>query len=527
MNKKIGWVITFFQSCDEGLENLRNMVNILSTEDYYLVLASHSTIPEDIQEKCDYVIYEKSNPVDGRKYSHGIPENLAIRYAFEHLNFMGIEWAYKMCYDNIITDIHWFKKWINDYKYEFVTCNWGKQLFSSHSFFCRVQFFLNYFPVYKTFDEMFMYSNVLEICWEMSLKQHNVLDKIFIYPSKEDFFGPNKMDIIEYNYNKIQATFNNEDQKFYIINGNDIECTFDIYLYDYYTECLMYRLLDCKIPANNAVWIIPACNNSAENGYFVEIFPKGSKTKITRYINVSDYSNRHKIHKKINLYKKEFPRFREYFDLVKLQLYSKIQLSERLIGIKSYVDIGANYGFASMLFTEDENCKVYMIDGDYTNIEYLNKNFKHRGNVKILHYAVTDIDGEVKFHINKNASTVSGLEIYENSHEYETVTAPAITPNTLFENHISDPIIDFVKIDIEGGEYTFFSEIDNSHLKRIKRILIEFHENTNKRLAKILEKLSYNDFHYISMPWGSYNDPYILNNKMGIIYAENLRLFNS
>lgn len=520
-NKKLGWVITFYQTSDDGLENLRKLIDILSTENYYLVLSSHSVVPEDIQEKCDYVIFEKCNTVDERQYSHGVPENLSIKHAFDHLKFMGIEWSYKMCYDNEIVDIQWFKNWIKDYKYDFVTCRWGDQILATHSFFCKVDFLLKTFPVYRTIDEMFSHSNVLEICWENVIRSKGLLDKVFSYPSKEEFFGPNKMDKFEFNYLKINVSFDQSECKFYIENkGKD--WPFDVYIYDYYTNFLAYKMLNCFLLTNTSAWAIPGCTIKPENGYYVEIYPKNTKTKITRFINVKDFSNQHHLKNKIKTYKKEDPRFHEYYDLMKGDLYKKVDLKEKLKEIKSYVDIGSNFGFASMEYAENPNCNVYMIDADPRNIMLLKKNFNHMGNVKLMYYAIADTDGEVDFYLDKKSTLTSGLTKTMDDREYECLKVPSITPNTLFDTKITEDQIDFLKIDIEGGEYVFFDKISDNNLQKIKQILIEFHQNTDKKLLKILEKLLDNNFDYTWIPLNPYNNPYVLNNEMGIIYATNV-----
>ena len=48
---------------------------------------------------------------------------------------------------------------------------------------------------------------------------------------------------------------------------------------------------------------------------------------------------------------------------------------------------------------------------------------------------------------------------------------------------------------------------------------IEFQKNDNREVLSILEKLAKNDFSYKLYNWHHFTDPYIIDNKMGIIYA--------
>jgi hypothetical protein len=50
--------------------------------------------------------------------------------------------------------------------------------------------------------------------------------------------------------------------------------------------------------------------------------------------------------------------------------------------------------------------------------------------------------------------------------------------------------IDYLKVDIEGSEYDFFKTIDKNYLKNnVRKIALEFHNNTERRLSEILDVL--------------------------------------
>ena len=61
---KIGFIITYFHTSNESLNLLIDNLKVLSSENYYLVLASHSPLDKEIQEMCDYYFYQQKNIVD-------------------------------------------------------------------------------------------------------------------------------------------------------------------------------------------------------------------------------------------------------------------------------------------------------------------------------------------------------------------------------------------------------------------------------------------------------------------------------
>ncbi len=76
-----------------------------------------------------------------------------------------------------------------------------------------------------------------------------------------------------------------------------------------------------------------------------------------------------------------------------------------------------------------------------------------------------------------------------------------------------------MKVDIEGAEYDFFESISNENIKKIKRFIIEFHRNENYKVMEIIKKLTENDFVFKLSKWSPECGDYIVENKMGVIYA--------
>ena len=202
--KREGFIITYYESSLESKALLEKSIESISKENYYLVIASHTPLSIELQEKCDFYMYQEQDIVDNRRWSHGVAENNLIEMALHHLKFKGINWTFKICYDALINDVSIFQGWKKDYKFGFVSCQWGDHIISSNSFFANVDFVLNNINFYHTIEEMFKVSTYLEDCWEKDIFMKKVSNQIFTYPTKESFFGPNnKMDEVALDYNKM------------------------------------------------------------------------------------------------------------------------------------------------------------------------------------------------------------------------------------------------------------------------------------------------------------------------------------
>ncbi|HSD85417.1 MAG TPA: FkbM family methyltransferase [Anaerolineae bacterium] len=72
-----------------------------------------------------------------------------------------------------------------------------------------------------------------------------------------------------------------------------------------------------------------------------------------------------------------------------------------------------------------------------------------------------------------------------------TIEVQAITLQQVFDKHGLERC-DFLKMDIEGGEYAILQGIDASLLKRVQRIALEYHDNTSDgrhdELVRLLQR---------------------------------------
>jgi FkbM family methyltransferase len=511
-----GFIVTYFKTSDQGESMLRDLIDTISTENYYLVLAAHSPVPVEIYSKCDYYIYQELNVVDDRKYSHGVAESNLIDLALLHLAYKEIEWTYKVCYDVQVNDVNHFKEWVKE-GYNFVTCNWGEYYICTNSFYGNVDWLLSNIRFYKNIEDMFSDNTVLEACWQMSIERNGIKDEVYSWPNKTEFFGPNKIDVLFYDYNQFQFWYSPEEGRFYIQNnGQDVNCK--VRIFDYYTDICMYEN-SFDLGQGSSYWIVPSKAerlHECENGFYAEFYTDSGIVR--KNFSIKDFEHKHSFAKKFKTFKHKEIKFDEYLEFSNFNGYQYLDLN--LDEIKTFIDIGANYGFVSLPFVE-RDAKVYMVDADKTNIDLLKNIYGKRKNIEIIDKAISNVNGTVDFYLDQEYATVSSMDSIgqggTGNNRIKT-TVQSITFNSLLSDYVKEPEVDLVKIDIEGAEYSLFEAATEQTLKRVKRFLIEFHANHDYRAMEIIQKLAKCDFKYKLYPWGWSTD-YIIENKMGIIYA--------
>ncbi|MBL0337298.1 MAG: FkbM family methyltransferase [Chitinophagaceae bacterium] len=140
--------------------------------------------------------------------------------------------------------------------------------------------------------------------------------------------------------------------------------------------------------------------------------------------------------------------------------------------------------------TKALNVKVYSFEPFPSNADYFEKNMKksNAGNIVFFRGAVAGrtekrklnvSDSWIKHELNEN-NDVGGYN----------VVVESISLDDIFSRI---DICDLLKIDCEGSEYEIFYSAKPDTLKKINRIVGEFHnregkENTGKALSSFLEK---------------------------------------
>lgn len=289
-----GFIVTYYESSSESPHYLKKTLEVLNKENFYLVLATHTPVPEEIQSLCDWCFYEKLNVVEDRKYSHGVAESNLLEHALNHLRDKEIEWTFKVSYDVELLDLKEIWDWRQGRQYELVTCKWGESWVGTNSFYARVNFLLENVRFFKTVDEMFGTNTLLENCWKWDLEIRGLKDRCYSYPHQTVMFGSNKIDVLWYDYDKTEFSFK---EGFFWLTRNEW-VTLPVSIYDYHTDLCIWSSPSLKI-GPEPTWILPYGDSHlrSTNGFYAEI---GDKPEV-RNTKVRDFREKHPMSRKWKL----------------------------------------------------------------------------------------------------------------------------------------------------------------------------------------------------------------------------------
>lgn len=138
---------------------------------------------------------------------------------------------------------------------------------------------------------------------------------------------------------------------------------------------------------------------------------------------------------------------------------------------QTIVDLGANIGFASRwLLQEYPNALLVALEPEPKNLSFLKANLSCYKNAKIFPGCIYSCNTEVKLLIS-DRSDCHRIDTNENSGQY--IDVPTIDIPTLMKEY-GLVEIDFLKMDIEGGEKDLFSHCEE-WIRKIKCLAIEIH----------------------------------------------------
>lgn len=144
--------------------------------------------------------------------------------------------------------------------------------------------------------------------------------------------------------------------------------------------------------------------------------------------------------------------------------------------ISSYVDIGANIGeFCNTLLDYIPSLKhAYLIEPEMLNFDFLKKHLKDKNNIYYYNVAI-GYNLKNPLLINHPTMNVGGFMLIEKDKIQDESLVLKNNIKVLELEELNLPIVDLIKMDIEGGE---FNIIENSkYLQTAKFIEIEFHKD--------------------------------------------------
>ena len=166
------------------------------------------------------------------------------------------------------------------------------------------------------------------------------------------------------------------------------------------------------------------------------------------------------------------------FPLTDVSLFTLYQIFvERMYGIdlpftpQTIVDLGANLGFASRwLIGKYPNAVVVAVEPEPQNLYYLEENLRGHPKAKIFPGCIYSSNTRVNLMLSNKADS---HKIGEGESQEKYLEVEAIDMPELMKKYGLDEI-DFLKMDIEGGEKELFLHCD-AWIRRVKCIAIEIH----------------------------------------------------
>jgi len=203
--------------------------------------------------------------------------------------------------------------------------------------------------------------------------------------------------------------------------------------------------------------------------------------------------------------------FNEIFKLREYRIAEKAILEASVI-----LDVGAHAGFFTLYaHALNKQAQIYSIEPEDKNFEALKKHLTDNG---------LETNRAIKCALGLR-SGIGWLKLADDSHNHELAEEKENETDRevkvyglidfLQENNIEN--VSLIKMDIEGGEYDVLRPLTAADFKRIKYIIMEYHDYHGDHHDELKEILATNGF-------GVQIFPSKFDKKMGFIFANNKRI---
>ena len=182
-----------------------------------------------------------------------------------------------------------------------------------------------------------------------------------------------------------------------------------------------------------------------------------------------------------------------------LEIYNKYTINETDI----IVDAGANIGeFTLLAASQAKKGMVYAIEPNKEANELLLANIASNNltNVKTFDVALDSKDGIRNFYISHGTNS----NFFYKTRDDKNILVKTITLKHFIENNAIKKI-DLLKMDIEGAEFDVLMNTSKEELRKIYKIILEFHNisdgKNDKKLKYFLEKNGFQVESTSIVPW--------------------------
>jgi FkbM family methyltransferase len=155
--------------------------------------------------------------------------------------------------------------------------------------------------------------------------------------------------------------------------------------------------------------------------------------------------------------------------------------------LDTVVDLGGNIGMFSLAIA-DRARRVIAAEPVPTNAACFRSNTAHLSNVELFEGAVVPVEGPIELFAPRERDSGRFSQFGDES-AAQKFTAPGITLDQFCAQYNADRI-DLLKIDIEGGEYDLLAAESERTLRRVDRIVGEYHAIAGKSMADLEASLT-------------------------------------
>ena len=166
------------------------------------------------------------------------------------------------------------------------------------------------------------------------------------------------------------------------------------------------------------------------------------------------------------------------------------------------LDCGANIGLATLFFKWlYPRCEVHAFEPDPCAFAALKDNVEQNGlaDVHLHNVALCDANGAVDFFVPQRGSASPMMSLVRGRIP-EAESRRIVVDGRTLSTYIDGREVDFLKMDIEGGEELVLRELAGAGvLRRVKEMVVEYHHNLNGAVAdlgRFLQLLRGAGYHY-------------------------------
>lgn len=139
-----------------------------------------------------------------------------------------------------------------------------------------------------------------------------------------------------------------------------------------------------------------------------------------------------------------------------------------------FLDVGANMGLYSIHLSNIEKLNIYAIEPSFLNFQKLLSNIylNHSKNIIPINIGLSDKDS-FGYLINNSPANSGTIQVVDKSND-ETSYLIRLCPLSEIVKYFNLPVIDLIKIDVEGFEMNVFKGFFKQNSIKPKNIIMEF-----------------------------------------------------